>query len=84
VDLDPAAAVARAAAIDDALDAAGIAAPRLHHGVEAATWPVLERACAAGHDIRVGLEDTLVLPGGRRAPDNAALVAAALNLTEGG
>jgi uncharacterized protein (DUF849 family) len=83
-DLDPAAAVARAAAIDGALDRAGVAVPRLHHGLEGATWPVLERAAALGHDIRVGLEDTLVLPGGDRAPDNAALVLAALNLvTEG-
>jgi uncharacterized protein (DUF849 family) len=83
-DLDPAAAVARAAAIDGALDHAALTAPRLHHGLEAATWPVLERAVALGHDIRVGLEDTLVLPGGRPARDNAALVAAALGLARDG
>jgi uncharacterized protein (DUF849 family) len=45
---------------------------------------VLERAVALGHDIRVGLEDTLVLPGGRPARDNAALVAAALGLARDG
>jgi uncharacterized protein (DUF849 family) len=83
-DLDPAAAVERAAAIDDALDGASVAAPRLHHGLEAATWPVLERAVELGHDVRVGLEDTLVLPSGRASPDNAALVIAALNLIRDG
>jgi uncharacterized protein (DUF849 family) len=83
-DLDPAAAVAHATAIDDALDRASVAAPRLHHGLEAATWPVLERAVALGHDVRVGLEDTLVLPGGRAAPDNAALVTAALSVAADG
>jgi uncharacterized protein (DUF849 family) len=83
-DLDAKAAVARAAAIDEALDRASVAAPRLHHGVEAATWSVLERAVAVGHDVRVGLEDTLVLPGGRPAPGNAALVTAALSVAAGG
>lgn len=83
-DVDPAAAVARAAAIDDVLDRAAVTAPRLHHGLEAATWSVLERAVAAGRDIRVGLEDTLVLPGGQVAQDNAALVSAALGLARGG
>ena len=27
-----------------------------------------------GREIRIGLEDVLTLPDGRRAPDNAALV----------
>jgi uncharacterized protein (DUF849 family) len=80
VDEDPVAAVRRAVAIDRALDAAGFRAPRLHHGVELATWAVLRRAIAAGHDIRVGLEDTLVLPDGAPAAGNAELVAAAVAL----
>jgi uncharacterized protein (DUF849 family) len=79
-DADPVAAVHRAVAIDRALDAAGIGAPRLHHGNELATWAVLGRAIEAGHDIRVGLEDTLVLPGGERARTNAELVAVAAAL----
>ena len=45
-----------------------------------ATWAVLERAVAAGRDIRVGLEDTLVLADGSPARDNAHLVAAAVSL----
>jgi uncharacterized protein (DUF849 family) len=70
-------AVALAADIDAALDAAAIPTPRLHHGVGAATWAVLDAAVPLGRDIRVGFEDTLALPDGALAPDNAALVAAA-------
>jgi len=80
-DEDPGSAVARAEAIDRALDALGIGAPRLHHGYGFATWAVLRRAIEHGHGIRVGLEDTFVLPDGERAADNAALVAAAAALS---
>jgi uncharacterized protein (DUF849 family) len=77
---DPDVAVARAAAVDAALDAAGVTAPRVHHGDDAATWAVLRRAKAHGHGIRIGLEDTLTLPDGRQAASNAELVLAALAL----
>jgi uncharacterized protein (DUF849 family) len=79
-DAEAATAVARAAAIDRALDRAGIDAPRLHHGAERATWAVLRRAVEAGHDVRIGLEDTLVLEDGSAAAGNAELVAAAVAL----
>jgi len=71
---NPAEAVAMAADIDAALDAAGLDAPRLHHGLGPATWAVLDAAVPLGREIRIGLEDVLTLPDGRRAPDNAALV----------
>ncbi len=77
---EPGAAVATAAAIDALLDRSGVRAPRLHHGTGAATWPVIDRALGRGHDVRVGFEDTLVLPDGRRARSNAELVAAAVRL----
>jgi len=64
-------------AIHARLDRHEIAAPRLQHGDGEATWPILEDAIATGYDTRIGLEDTLLLPDGERAPDNAALVAAA-------
>jgi uncharacterized protein (DUF849 family) len=67
-------AVAVAREIDAALDAAAIPTARLHHGVGAATWDVLDAAVPLGREIRIGLEDVLTLPDGRRAPDNAALV----------
>lgn len=50
--------------------------PPLVHGVEDAAWPVLEWALDQGYDTRVGFEDTLALPDGEPAPDNATLVAA--------
>jgi uncharacterized protein (DUF849 family) len=56
--------------------------PQLWHGYEQRTWGVLEAAAAAGHDVRVGLEDVLTLPDGRLAADNAELVSAAVELTQ--
>jgi len=70
-------AVALARDIDDALQAAGIPTPQLHHGVGPATWQVLDAAVPRGRDIRIGFEDTDTLPDGRPAADNAALVAEA-------
>jgi uncharacterized protein (DUF849 family) len=55
--------------------------PQLWHGYEERTWEVLRAAAAAGHDVRVGLEDVLTLPDGRIAADNAELVTAAIELT---
>jgi uncharacterized protein (DUF849 family) len=54
--------------------------PVLLHGEDGSAWPVLRHAVRLGLDTRVGLEDTLVLPDGRPAPDNAALVRAALGV----
>jgi uncharacterized protein (DUF849 family) len=67
-------------------DAGAIAAlvpdgvPQLWHGYGQRTWEVVAAAAKAGHDVRVGLEDVLVLPDGRPAPDNAALVRSAIDL----
>jgi uncharacterized protein (DUF849 family) len=58
--------------------------PQLWHGYEQRTWEVLGAAAAAGHAVRAGFEDVLTLPDGRRAADNAELVAAAVELTDGG
>ena len=44
---------------------------QLWHGYGRLTWEVLEAGAVAGHDVRVGLEDVLVLPDGRTAKDNA-------------
>jgi uncharacterized protein (DUF849 family) len=53
---------------------------QLWHGFGERTWEVLPAAIAAGHEVRVGLEDVLVLPDGRPAQSNAELVAAAVAL----
>lgn len=54
--------------------------PQLWHGYGELTWEVISAAGTAGIDVRVGLEDVLVLPDGRTAADNAELVAAAVEL----
>ena len=77
---DGAAAVAGAEAVDEWLDRAEISPPRLYHAGGIATWAVLDRALGLGRDVRVGLEDTLALPDGRPARDNAELVRAAAAL----
>jgi uncharacterized protein (DUF849 family) len=77
VDRDPSAAVAAAAEAAAELARLGITARQVRHGYDLATWAVLGAALADGQDIRVGLEDTTVLPDGSAAPGNAALVAAA-------
>jgi uncharacterized protein (DUF849 family) len=71
-------------AIHEILDQAGVKAPRLQHGEGELTWILIEDAVRRGLDTRVGLEDTLYLPDGSRAQNNAALVTAACNLGAGG
>jgi uncharacterized protein (DUF849 family) len=75
---DPATALERVAEIEVALG--DLAVPQLHHGDGPATWAVLQRALPEGRDVRIGLEDTLTLPDGRVAADNAELVATGLAL----
>jgi uncharacterized protein (DUF849 family) len=66
--------------IHHALDDAGSTAPRLQHGDGDAAWLMVHDALRRGLDTRVGFEDTVRLPDGSVAPDNAALVAAAIQL----
>ena len=73
-------AVSTAAQADETLDRHGLTAPRVHHGYGIATWDVIRAALRLGRDIRVGLEDTTVLPDGSTATGNADLIAAAMQL----
>jgi len=71
------------AAADDVLSqvlAAGSPAPVLLHGLDESCWPLLEHAGVRGVQTRIGMEDTLRLPDGSIAADNAALVSAAVHL----
>jgi uncharacterized protein (DUF849 family) len=52
----------------------------LLHGEGPATWDLLREAVRRGLDTRIGLEDVRTLPDGSTAPDNAAMVAAAVQL----
>jgi uncharacterized protein (DUF849 family) len=56
--------------------------PQLWHGYGQRTWEVIAAAADAGIDVRVGLEDTLVLPDGSPAAGNAELVAAAVEMAQ--
>jgi uncharacterized protein (DUF849 family) len=61
----------------------GSPAPVLLHGLDESCWPLLEHAGSCGVQTRIGMEDTLRLPDGSVAPDNAALVSAAVALLTG-
>lgn len=60
------------------LERANVRRPLLLHGFDATVWPFIELARRRRWSTRVGLEDTKHLADGREAPDNAALVAAAV------
>jgi uncharacterized protein (DUF849 family) len=63
-----------------AADAIGSTTERLLHGEEEACWPLVAYAGLLGLPTRIGLEDTLTLPDGTVAADNAVLVRRALRL----
>lgn len=71
-------AVAAAEAILAELDRAGVTAPLLLHGEEAACWPLVRHAGRLGLPGRMGLEDTLLDEHGAAATSNADLVRQAL------
>jgi uncharacterized protein (DUF849 family) len=68
------------AGIEAALIAAAPHVPRLLHGLEATTWPVLAEAAQRGYDARIGFEDSVRLPDGSTPDSNADMVRAALDL----
>jgi uncharacterized protein (DUF849 family) len=78
------AAQVTAEAIIHCLDAGHVRSPRrlLHGETGAVAWPMLEMALQRGYDTRIGFEDTLTLPDGRLARDNAELVIAAINMAQ--
>ena len=62
------------------LDRASMRRPILLHGFDATVWPFVELARRRRWSTRVGLEDGKHLPNGAIASDNAALVAAAVEI----
>jgi uncharacterized protein (DUF849 family) len=77
---DAEAALAAAASIVALLVRAGVRVPLLVHGEGAGAWPVLRWAAARGHAVRIGLEDSLLLPDGSTAGSSAEQVRAAAAL----
>ncbi|SFR12599.1 Uncharacterized conserved protein, DUF849 family [Lentzea waywayandensis] len=51
--------------------------PVLVHGRDAEAWLVLDYGALLEHHVRMGLEDTLQMPDGRTAKNNAELIAMA-------
>ena len=82
-DSDVAVALGTADEVGRVLDGSGNMTPRLLHGTRAASWGVLRAALEAGLDMRIGLEDTNVLPDGTEVTSNVELVTAAMRLIEG-
>jgi uncharacterized protein (DUF849 family) len=80
IELQPDADIALADNLLSQVLAAGSPAPLLLHGLDESCWPLLQHAGARGVQTRIGMEDTLRLPDGSTAPDNAALVSAAVHL----
>lgn len=77
--LDEAAAETQASGLLGMLTSAGVdPGAVLLHGEGSSCWPALRVAAARGIATRIGLEDTRLLPDGSPAPDNAALLRAAL------
>lgn len=77
-------AMAEADAVLAVLARAGLRKPILLHGSDATVWPFVERAAREGFSTRVGLEDGQALPNGETTPDNAALVAVAVEIMRKG
>lgn len=73
-DSDPATAPRTASALVEDVRKVG---PVLLHGQDGGAWPVLALAHRLGLDMRIGLEDVLVLPDGSAPAGNADLVRAA-------
>jgi uncharacterized protein (DUF849 family) len=65
-------------AMEDVLKSGAADFSFLLHGTEATAWPMMDEAIARGYDVRIGLEDTLVMPDGRIAKDNVELVTEAV------
>lgn len=76
-------ALAQAEAIIRCLDdASNVHVPRLLHGENTTVWPLLTLVRRYGYETRIGLEDTLALPDGSQARDNAELVSTLLAILD--
>lgn len=82
-DVEPEAALEEARMVLAFLADRSVNAPMLLHGSGRSAWACVREAARLGCDTRIGFEDVLVLPDGSPAPDNAALVRAAIAVMTG-
>jgi uncharacterized protein (DUF849 family) len=80
-DLDD--ALAAVSGMEAALGDVAPGVARLLHGYQATAWAIVDVAAERGYDTRIGMEDTVTLPDGELAADNAELVRTALARTAG-
>lgn len=66
--------------IEKVLDDNKINIPRLLHGFDNTVWKLVETAVQKKYDTRVGFEDTIFLPDGKKAKSNAELISYAVSL----
>jgi hypothetical protein len=78
----PEGAVRSALEIEQFLNSKNIETPQLHHSYERATWAVIRAGFDRGHRVRIGLEDTEVLPRGSLATSNEELFRTAIALLQ--
>ncbi|HVU12421.1 MAG TPA: 3-keto-5-aminohexanoate cleavage protein [Phototrophicaceae bacterium] len=71
---DTAAALVSVEKIERLLDEAKVSVPRLLHGSDDTAWTLLTEAAKWGYQCRIGLEDTLLLPTGDQAQNNAQII----------
>lgn len=69
--------IAHARAVEATVTGAGIVLEHMHHGDGVASCAVNRRALRRGDGIRIGLDDSPVLPDDRIVRDNAPVVRAA-------
>lgn len=66
--------------IEYVLNQSHLELPRLLHGYETSAWLMIKKSVQRNYDTRIGFEDTLFLPSGKRAGSNAELVRAAIQI----
>ncbi|SMO79340.1 3-keto-5-aminohexanoate cleavage protein [Fodinibius sediminis] len=66
--------------IEHVLDHHSPGLPRLLHGYEGSAWPMIKKAAQRNYYSRIGLEDTLYLPGQKIVYDNTQLVQTAVQM----
>lgn len=77
------AAILNVKQIETILDDAAPQLPRLLHGLDSTTWPMVQLAAERGYSTRIGFEDSAYLPTGQVAEFNDELVLAAAKIMNG-
>jgi|SRR5690554_1347257 len=69
--------------IEKILNENNVKIKRLLHGFNSVSWELITEAKLRGYDSRMGMEDTLLLPDGRKAKSNYEIISEAEIILEG-